>query len=37
MKIFEKRIDDNIIGRWHDYYLFGKKIYTKFIHLYRYK
>lgn len=37
LKIFEKRIIDNHIGVWYQYYLFGKKIYTKFIHLYRYK
>ena len=36
MKFFEKRIDDNCIGCWYHYYLFGKKIYTKLIHLYKY-
>ena len=37
MNIFEKRIDDNVIGCWYHYYLFGKRIYTKFIRLYLYK
>lgn len=37
MKIFEKRVVDNIVGKWHEYYLFGKKVYTKLICLYRYK
>ena len=36
MKIFEKRIIENPIGRWNQYYLFGKKIYTKLVYLYRY-
>ena len=37
MKIFEKRIVDNVIGCWYQYYLFGKKIHSKLVHLYRYK
>lgn len=37
MKLFEKRVDKNLVGCWHHYYLFGKKIYTKLICLYRYK
>ena len=36
-KIFEKRVVDNPIGVWHEYYLFGKKIHTKLIGLYRYE
>lgn len=36
-KIFEKRVVDNPIGRWNEYYLFGKKVYTKLIGLYRYE
>lgn len=37
MKIFEKRKFVNCIGIWHEYYLFGKKIYTKLAYLYRYE
>jgi len=37
MKIFEKRIEDNFVGCWHQYYFFGKKVYTKLIRLYVYK
>lgn len=37
MKIFEKRIKENIIGIWHEYYLFGKKIKTKLVCLYKYE
>lgn len=37
MKIFEKKVVDNPIGVWHQYYLFGKKIYTKLIGLYKYE
>lgn len=37
MKIFERRYIDNPIGRWVQYYIFGKKVYTKLIGLYRYE
>lgn len=37
IKIFEKRVKDNLIGCWHEYYFFGKKIYTKLVGLYRYE
>ena len=37
IKIFEKRVRDNPIGRWHEYYLFGKKIHTKLVGLYVYE
>ena len=37
IKIFEKRVIDNPIGRWHSYYFFGKKIYTKLVGFYRYE
>lgn len=37
MKIFEKRIVDNHVGRWNEYYLFGKKIRTKLVGLYKYE
>lgn len=37
MKIFEVKEDRNFVGRWKSYYLFGKKIYTKIICLYRYE
>lgn len=37
IKIFEKRIDDNAVGCWYEYYFFGKKIYTKLKYLYRYE
>ena len=37
MKFFEKKVIDNPIGVWHEYYLFGKKIYTKLVGLYRYE
>ena len=41
MKEFLKKIwrvedDNNIIGHWKHYYLFGKKIHTKFICIWRY-
>lgn len=37
MKIFEKREVKNLVGCWNEYYLFGKKIHTKLVCLYRYK
>lgn len=37
MKIFEKRKVVNWAGCWNEYYLFGKKIYTKLVYLHRYK
>ena len=37
MKIFEKRVSDNVIGCWYHYYLFGWKIYTKLVCLYKYQ
>lgn len=37
MKIFEIKDNSNFVGHWKHYYLFGKKIYTKFICLYRYE
>lgn len=37
MKIFEVKDIDNFVGHWKQYYLFGKKIYTKFICLYKYR
>ena len=36
MKIFEKREVKNFVGCWNEYYLFGKKIYTKLVHIYKY-
>ena len=36
MKIFEKREVKNLIGCWNEYYIFGKKIHTKLVCLYRY-
>lgn len=37
MKIFEKRYVKNVIGCWVEYYLFGKKIYTDLVCLYKYQ
>lgn len=37
MKIFEKCDDINPVGHWIHYYLFGKKIYTKLVSIYRSK
>jgi hypothetical protein len=37
MKIFEKRDVKNLVGHWVEYYLFGKKIKTKLMYIYRYK
>lgn len=37
MKIFQKKIQENIIGKWEHYYIFGKKIHTKLICLYKYR
>lgn len=37
MKIFEKRDYKNFVGHWIHCYLFGKKIHTKLVCLYRYK
>lgn len=37
MKIFEKRDDKNLAGHWIHYYLFGKKIHTKLVCLYKYR
>lgn len=35
-KIFEKVDRKNVIGYWIDYYLFGFKVKTKLVCLYRY-
>lgn len=37
MKVFEKRIIDNFVGVWHEYYFFGKKIHTKLVGLYKHE
>ena len=37
MKVFEKRVVENVVECWNEYYLFGKKIHTKLVGLYRYK
>lgn len=37
MKIFEKRHVKNLAGHWIEYYLFGKKIRTSLVCLYKYK
>ena len=37
MKIFEKKEVKNLIGHWNEYYLFGKKIYTKLVCIYKYQ
>lgn len=36
MKIFNTKIEKTIIGEWKHYYVFGRKVYTKLICLYRY-
>lgn len=36
MKIFEVRDYKNVVGWWKEYYLFGKKIYTRLVGLYKY-
>lgn len=36
MKLFYTKIEKSIIGEWKSYYVFGKKIYTKLVCLYRY-
>lgn len=37
MKIFEKRTINNFVGIWYEYYLFGKKIHTKLVGLYKHE
>ena len=37
MRIFEKRHIENVVGHWVEYYLFGKKVHTKLVCLYKYK
>lgn len=37
MKIFEIKDVYNWVGNWREYYLFGIKIHTKLVCLYRYK
>lgn len=37
IKFFEKRVHENLIGRWYEYYIFGKKVHTKLVGLYRYE
>ena len=37
VKFFEKRVVDNFVGCWYEYYIFGKKVYTKLVRLYEYK
>lgn len=37
MKIFEKKDDKNLVGHWIHYYIFGKKVYTKFVCLWKYE
>lgn len=36
MKFFEKKLVENYIGCWEEYYLFGRKVYTKLVCLYKY-
>ena len=36
MKIFEKKSVENYIGCWEEYYVFGTKVYTKLVCLYKY-
>lgn len=37
MRIFETKIEETIAGKWKHYFLFGRKIKTKLLCLYRYR
>ena len=37
MKVFEKKYEENIIGKWVHYYIFGKRVYTNLVCIYLYR
>ena len=36
MKIYEKKMVRNHIGKWKEHYIFGKKVHSELLELYRY-
>lgn len=37
IKIFEKRVIENYIGRWNEYCLFGQKVRAKLVGIFKYE